>query len=87
MQHGSYERLISAPAPTKTLEQLLNNLNDAGRFYEAYPEEEAVQELVSHMREFMAPSLRRQIVAHLRHGGVGMKTIVREAVSRLKEMV
>jgi formate dehydrogenase subunit delta len=86
MKQGMYEILISAPAPTKTIEQLLNNLNDIGKFYEAYPEEEAVQEIVTHIQDYMAPSIRRQIVAHLKHGGVGMKAIVQLAVGRLKEV-
>ncbi|MBD9357109.1 hypothetical protein [Methylomonas albis] len=33
----------------------------------------------------MAPSIRRQIVAHLHHGGVGMKATVLQAVGLLKE--
>ncbi|ATG91497.1 formate dehydrogenase subunit delta [Methylomonas koyamae] len=85
MRHDLYEILISAPAASKGLEQLLNNLNDVGRFYEAYPEEEAVQEVMAHIKAFIAPSLRRQIVAHLQQGGIGMKGIVQLAVDRLAE--
>ncbi len=42
MKDGMYETLISAPAPSKPFELVLNNLNDIGRFYEAYPEDEAI---------------------------------------------
>jgi hypothetical protein len=33
----------------------------------------------------MAPNIHRQIVGHWQHGGIDMKTLVRQAIDRLKE--
>lgn len=85
MNQNIYEKLISAPLPSKNFELLLNNLNDVGRFFEAYPEEDAVREIAAHIQNYMPPSMRMQIVTHLKYGGIGMKIVVQRAVGRLKE--
>ena len=83
MNDRLYKILITAKPPTKALEKVLKNLNDMGQCYQFYPEEEAIQEIAAHISTYLAPSVRHQIVEHLKQGGIGMKVIVQMAVSRL----
>ena len=57
--------------------------NQIGAFFRAQGEAAAVAGVEDHLRRFWDPRMRREIVAHLEAGGVGLTPAVRAAVARL----
>jgi formate dehydrogenase subunit delta len=66
-------------------EKLVMMANQIGHFFSAQPGGHAVDDIAAHLRKFWEPRMRRQIVAHLDAGGVGLDPPVRQAVERLRE--
>ena len=67
-------------------ENLVKMANDIGNFFQADPDKnQAVHNMVDHLRKFWDPRMRRAIIAHLREGGVGLSELAREAVRCLEE--
>jgi formate dehydrogenase subunit delta len=46
---------------------------------------QAARDVASHLKRFWDPSMRAQIIAHFRQGGVGLSDHVRDAVGLLAE--
>jgi len=68
------------------IHHLVRMANDIARFYASEPDhEEAVNGVVSHLRRFWDPRMRREIAAHLATGGEGLSDLARAAVGRLDE--
>jgi formate dehydrogenase subunit delta len=66
-------------------ERLVQMANDIGHFFAAEPKRaDAVAGIASHIQRFWDPRMRRQILAHLQAGGVGLEDLPREAVASLK---
>ena len=60
--------------------------NDIGAFFDADPDKaEAAKGVANHLKRFWDPRMRRQIVAHYREGGVGLKDVSRSAVGLLAD--
>ena len=60
--------------------------NDIGAFFDAEPDKvEAARGVANHLRRFWDPRMRRQIVAHYRSGGSGLKDVSRAAVAMLAD--
>jgi formate dehydrogenase subunit delta len=58
--------------------------NDIGAFFDAEPDKtEAARGVANHLKRFWDPRMRRQIVAHYREGGAGLKDVPRAAVELL----
>jgi formate dehydrogenase subunit delta len=68
------------------VERLVSMANDIGAFFDADANKtEAAQNISSHLKRFWDPRMRREIVAHYREGGEGLKPIVRSAIALLAE--
>jgi formate dehydrogenase subunit delta len=68
------------------IERLVLMANDIGDFFAAEPDpSEAARSIANHLKRFWDPRMRRQIVAHARQGGAGLKDVVRAAVVLLPE--
>jgi formate dehydrogenase subunit delta len=64
---------------------LVKMANEIAAFFAAEPGGEAAAPLMAgHLRKSWAPSMRREIVAHLEAGGEGLSALAREAVALLK---
>jgi formate dehydrogenase subunit delta len=60
--------------------------NDIGNFFQADPDKnQAVHNMVDHLKKFWDPRMRRAIIAHLREGGAGLSELARDAVRQLDE--
>ncbi len=65
-------------------EHLVTMANQISQFFESQPNHnEAVTGVMTHIRKFWDPRMRRVIIAHNEAGGEGMMALSREAVSKL----
>jgi formate dehydrogenase subunit delta len=68
------------------IERLVAMANDIGAFFDAEPDKaEAAKGIANHLKRFWDPRMRRQIVAHYRDGGVGLRDVTRSAVGLLAD--
>jgi formate dehydrogenase subunit delta len=66
------------------VERLAQMANDIGNYFTSDPDREAgIAGMVSHIERFWEPRMRKQITAHLEHGGEGLSDIARAAITRL----
>lgn len=63
--------------------KLVMMANQIGAFFASQGEDEAAAGVADHLRKFWDPRMRREIVAHLRAGGAGLRPEVRLAVERI----
>jgi formate dehydrogenase subunit delta len=60
--------------------------NDIGAFFESQPDKaEAAKGVALHLRRFWDPRMRRQIVAHYRDGGLGLRDVTRSGIGLLAD--
>lgn len=58
--------------------------NDIGAFFDAEPDKsEAARSVATHLQRFWDPRMRRELIAHHRTGGQGLKDVVLAAVALL----
>ncbi|CAM9619276.1 unnamed protein product, partial [Phaeothamnion confervicola] len=62
-----------------TVRDIVRMANQIGDFFQAYPNDVAVKETATHIRNFWDPRMRRQLFEHLTAGGQGLSAIAREA--------
>jgi formate dehydrogenase subunit delta len=68
------------------IDYLVRMANDIGRFFAAEPDQEqAAQEIVSHIKRFWDPRMRSRIIEHYRAGGEGLADLVRRAIGLLAD--
>jgi formate dehydrogenase subunit delta len=68
------------------IERLVKMANDIGDFFVAEGDRaQTARDVASHLKRFWDPSMRKQIVAHVQQGGVGLSDHVRDAVALLAE--
>ena len=65
---------------TKTLVRMANQIAD---FFAPYSGEQSVSGVQTHIKKFWSPTMRRDLAAHIEHGGEGLKPAVIEAFSRM----
>ncbi|HVH29537.1 MAG TPA: formate dehydrogenase subunit delta [Vicinamibacterales bacterium] len=66
------------------IERLVAMANDIGAFFDAEPDKaEAAKGVANHLKRFWDPRMRRQLVAHYRDGGAGLRDVSRAAVGLL----
>jgi formate dehydrogenase subunit delta len=66
------------------IERLVAMANDVGAFFDADPDKaEAAKNIANHLTRFWDPRMRRQLLAHYREGGAGLKPVVRSAIGLL----
>ena len=64
------------------IDNLVRMANRIGEFFAAMPDvQEAQAGIAGHLQRFWDPRMRREIVAHVEHGGAGLSEIVREAIA------
>jgi formate dehydrogenase major subunit len=69
-------------AHAEEIHHLVMMANDIGAYFAGYPDEgEAVEGIVTHLRNFWEARMRRDIVDYLENGGEQLTPLVREAVS------
>jgi formate dehydrogenase subunit delta len=69
-------------------DNLIRMANRIGLFFSAMPERaEALEGIASHIKRFWEPRMRRQILAHLDQGGVGLQDLVLEALRQHAAML
>ena len=66
----------------KTLVRMANQIAD---FFQPYTHEEAVAGVQKHIKSYWSPSMRRDLGAHVDHGGEGLKPVVIEAFQRFAQ--
>ncbi|MEQ9812837.1 MAG: formate dehydrogenase subunit delta [Azospirillaceae bacterium] len=66
-------------------EDLVRKANQIAAFFAPYPEAEAVEGVVGHMRSFWEPRMRRQLADHIAAGGAGLSPLARKAGEKLME--
>ncbi|MQA31173.1 MAG: formate dehydrogenase subunit delta [Luteitalea sp.] len=66
------------------IERLVAMANDIGAFFDAEPDKsEAARSVATHLQRFWDPRMRRELIAHHRTGGQGLKDVVLAAVALL----
>jgi formate dehydrogenase subunit delta len=65
---------------------MAHRANEIARFWEAYPRDEAVQGVATHIKNFWEPRFRRQLVEYAESGGAGLHELVIEAVRSLRPL-
>ena len=65
-------------------DKLVYMANQIGKFFVSQGEDEAVPLIADHLVKFWDPRMRKEIVAHLEHGGAGLDPAVRRAVESLQ---
>ena len=69
------------------IEHLSQMVNDIANYFAAEPDHATgVASVADHLRKFWDPSMRKQIIEHLRAGGEGLEPLAREAVQRLASL-
>ncbi len=62
-------------------EHLIQMANQIAQYHEAFPEHaEAIEGIYTHLRRFWEPRMRRELLAHLDGGAVGMTAVVVETL-------
>jgi formate dehydrogenase subunit delta len=65
-------------------EKLSMMANQIGAFFKAQGEAQAPAAIADHLKKFWDPGMRKDIIAHLDAGGVGLDPLVKCAVELLK---
>ena len=69
-------------------DNLIRMANRIGLFFSAMPERtEALEGIATHIKRFWEPRMRRQILAHLDQGGLGLQDLVLEALRQHAAML
>ncbi len=67
------------------IDRLVRMANDIGNFFKTDPDHsQAVDGVATHIKRFWDPRMRKEIVAYVDGGGVGLMELVREAVLKLR---
>ncbi|BCJ90061.1 formate dehydrogenase subunit delta [Terrihabitans soli] len=67
---------------TKTLVRMANQIAD---FFAPYSGEQCVSGVQTHIKKFWSPVMRRDLAAHIEHGGEGLRPAVIEAFHRMTQ--
>jgi formate dehydrogenase subunit delta len=65
-------------------QRLVSMANDIASYFASEPDRElGVAGFADHLQKFWDPRMRRQIIAHLEAGGVGLDELARAGIERL----
>jgi len=67
-----------------TPERMIHLANQIAFFFQPYTHEEAVDGIVSHLKQFWEPRMLRQIKAYVAENGTGLHPSVVDAVKRMQ---
>ena len=63
---------------------MVHMANQIALNFAAYPREEAITSVASHLKSFWEPRMRRQLHSYVAEGGAGLHELVLEAEKRLQ---
>jgi formate dehydrogenase subunit delta len=63
---------------------MVHMANQIALNFAAYPHDEAVANVTTHLRQFWEPRMRKQLHAYVANGGSGLHELVLEAEKKLK---
>lgn len=63
-------------------DELVKMANQIAAYFQAYPEDEAVEGVAEHIRQFWDPRMREGLRAHLGAGGEGLDPLARRGAER-----
>lgn len=66
-------------------EKLAYMANQIGKFFAYQKQEQAVDSIATHLRQFWDPRMRREILAHCDDPALQLDARVRAAIERLRE--
>lgn len=66
-------------------DKLVMMANQIADFFQSYPEAEGVDGVLTHIKKFWDPRMRRSIYEHLDAGGAGLKPLALTALKQLAE--
>ena len=64
-------------------DELIRMANQIARFFEPYPEEEAVAGVADHLKKFWTPAMRAQLISYTRSTRDGVEPLVARACEQL----
>lgn len=59
--------------------------NQIAEFFHPYPPDQALEETVTHLRNFWDPRMRKELFDHLAKGGEGLSDLALEAARALEK--
>lgn len=68
-------------------EDLVRMVNQIADFFQSYPEDEAVEGIAGHVRDFWTPVMRRNIAAHVANGAAGLRPLAARALEQMAKNV
>ncbi len=66
-------------------EELVRMANQVALFFEAYPDDEALEGVRDHLRKFWDPAMRRELIEIEVSGTLPLRPLVARAVQRLAQ--
>lgn len=70
------------------IENLVKMANQIGQFFEAEPDQnQAIDDIASHLKRFWDPRMRSAIIAHVDQGGAGLLEIVARTIKTKRELL
>jgi formate dehydrogenase subunit delta len=66
-----------------THEEITRLANEIGKFFAAYPHDEALKGVQGHIHDFWDPRMRKALKAYVAEGGKGLSPLVLEAAAQL----
>ncbi len=70
------------------IHHLVKMANQIGQFFEAEPDQEqAAKDVVSHIKRFWDPRMRKALVAHAEQRGAGLSGFVTQAILAQKQLL
>jgi formate dehydrogenase subunit delta len=68
-----------------SVDNLVTMANQIGDFFETMTDrEQSLKDISGHLKRSWAPPMRHKLIAHIEHGGAGLKDIVVQAVKTNK---
>lgn len=64
-------------------DKMIHNANQIALFWASYPHDEALAGVVSHLKRYWEPRMKKQIRDYVEHGGSGLHALALEAVKQL----
>ena len=64
-------------------DKMIHNANQIALFWASYPHEEALAGVLTHLKRYWEPRMKKQIREYVAHGGSGLHALALEAVKQL----
>jgi formate dehydrogenase subunit delta len=64
-------------------DELIRMANQIARFFEPYPEDEAMAGIAEHLKKFWTPAMRAQLIRYARATSDGLEPLVARTIAQL----